>query len=114
MVQPNLTLGFVWLLIAVLGFGTFGLRLSFIQLQAWFEEFSPRIERALVFLPATILAALVFPELFSFEATGVTVFLNARVLAGGLAAITAWRTGSMIATIAVGMGVLWTVQLAIG
>lgn len=114
MAQPDFELGFIWLLIAVLGIGTFGLRLSFIQLHAWIDEFPPAIERALVFVPAAILAALIFPELFSLEGTVVGMFSNARVLAGGLAAITAWRTGSMIATIVVGMGVLWTVQLAIG
>lgn len=114
MAHPEFAPGFVWLLIAILGIGTFGFRLSFIQLHSWFDEFPPHLEVALAFVPASILAALIFPALFSLESTVVDVFINAKVLAGGLAAIAAWRTGSMIATIAVGMGVLWTVQLVVG
>lgn len=43
-----------------------------------------------------------------------SVVIDVRVLAGGLAAVVAWRTGSMLATIGVGMAVLWGVQLLFG
>lgn len=101
----------VLLLVVALGLGTFAFRLSFIQLHAWLDEFPPRVERALGFIPAAVLAALVFPELFTLDGSVAGVFVDVRVLAGGLAAVTAWRTRSMLATIAVGMGVLWGVQL---
>jgi len=40
--------------------------------------------------------------------------LNARVLAGGVAAIVAWRTRNMLATIGVGMVVLWATTVLLG
>lgn len=114
MAPSGLPPAFVWPLVAVLGVGTFALRLSFIQLHAWFDEFPPAVERALAFVPAAVLAALVFPELFVLDGSVVGVFVDARVVAGGLAAVVAWRTGSMMATIGVGMGVLWTAGLVVG
>lgn len=98
----------VWLLVAVLGVGVYGLRLSFIHLHGVVESLPPGFERALTFIPAAILAALVTPALFTLDGSLVGTVLNARALAGALALATAWRTGSMIATIGVGMGVLWT------
>lgn len=111
MTQWNPGPAVVWLLVLSLGVGVFAFRLSFIQLHAWLDEFPPRVERTLGFIPAAILAALVFPELFTLDGSVAGAFVDARVLAGGLAAATAWRTGSMLATIGVGMGVLWGVQL---
>ncbi|MBF8282806.1 MAG: Branched-chain amino acid transport, partial [Anaerolineales bacterium] len=35
---------------------------------------------------------------------------NARLLAGGLAMLVAWRTKNVLLTIAVGMGALWILQ----
>lgn len=112
--QWALGMGIVWLVVVVLGLGTFGLRLSFIQLYTWIDEFPLRVKRALGFIPAAILAALIFPELFVRDGTFVGVVLDARVLTGGLAAVTAWRTGSILATIGVGMRTLWGVQFLLG
>lgn len=98
--------GLVWTLIVLVGVGTFALRLSFIQLRPWVDEFPAVVERSLAYLPEAVLAALVFPALFAVDGT-VAGVANPRVLAAGLAAVAAWRTCSMVATIAVGMGVLW-------
>lgn len=106
--------GLLWLVIVVLGLGTFALRLSGIQLHAWLDEFPPRVERVLAFVPPAILAAIVFPALFPVEGSLVGVFTDPRLLAGGVAAVVAWRTGSMLATIGVGMAVLWTVGFVVG
>lgn len=114
MTEWNLGSGVVWLVVGVLGLGTFGLRLSFIQLHAWLDEFPPQVERALGFIPPAILAVLVFPEVFVLNRSVASVLIDARVLAGGVAAVTAWRTGSMLATIGVGMGALWGIQLVFG
>lgn len=105
---------FLWLLIPVLGMGVYALRLSFIHLHGVVEGFPPRLERALTFIPAAILAALITPALFPLDGSLAGIIFNARALAGTLAVGTAWRTGSMIATIAVGMGVLWTVTFLLG
>ena len=58
-------------------------------------------------------AALVFPALFALDGT-VGGLLNLRVLAGALAAVVAWRSESMLATIAVGMAVLWAGTFLLG
>lgn len=105
---------FFWLLIPVLGVGVYALRLSFIHLHGVVESFPPRLERALTFIPAAILAALITPALFPLDGSLAGIIFNARALAGALAVATAWRTGNMIATIAVGMGVLWTVTFLLG
>lgn len=104
---------FVWTLVVLLGLGTYGLRLSFIQLTDWVDEFPAWVENALTYVPAAVMAALVFPALFALDGT-VGGVLNVRVLAGGLAAVTAWRTENMLATIVVGMAVLWTGTFLLG
>ena len=105
--------GLVWGLVVVLGVGTFALRVSFIQVHAWVGEFPAWLERTLIYIPPAVLAALVFPALFSIEGSLATGLVNERALAGGVAAAVAWRTGSMIATIAVGMGVVWLAGLVV-
>lgn len=102
------------LLIGVLGAGVYAFRLSFIHLRGIVDNFPPRLERALTYIPAAILAALVTPALFPMDASITATFFNVRALAGALAVATAWRTGSMIATIGVGMGVLWSVKVLMG
>lgn len=100
----------VWAIVAVLALGTFALRLSFIELYARLGDPSPAVERWLGLVPAAVLAALVTPALVSLDGSLVT----ARSVAGAVAAVVAWRTGSMTATIAVGMAVLWGLQWAVG
>lgn len=114
MVQIEFGSGEVWLLIVVLGGGCFLLRLSFIHLHGWLDEFPPELEQALTYLPPAILAALVFPALFVLDGSLVDIVVNDRAIAGGVAAIVAWRTQNMLATIGIGMGVLWTIQLFFG
>lgn len=105
---------FVWLLVAVLGAGVYAMRLSFIHLHGVVDGFPPRVERTLTFIPAAVLAALVTPALFPLDGSLAEIVFNARALAGAVALATAWRTGSMIATIGAGMGVLWTVTFLLG
>lgn len=110
----DVSTGYVWLLLVVLGIGTFGLRLSFIQLHGRLDEFPQWVDRGLTFVPASILAALVFSELFTLDGSIAGTVVDARLLAAGLAAVIAWRTGSVMATIAVGMGALWVSSLLLG
>lgn len=106
--------GSVWVLIAVIGTGTFALRLSFIQLYASMEEFPPRIDRALRFVPVAVLAALIAPALLSLDGLLGGSPLDPHLVAGTVAFVVAWRTNSMTATIAVGMGVFWGIGVAVG
>lgn len=110
--EPASTL--VWAISAALGLGCFSLRLSFIQLHGWLFDFPPVVERSLGYLPPAILAALVITQLVDPDGSIVTMVVNERVVAGGVAAVVAWRTRSMTATIGVGMAVLWALSVLLG
>lgn len=105
---------YVWAIIVALGLGCFALRLSFIQLHGWLVDFPPELERALRYLPPAILAALVVSQLLEPTGSLVTTLVNERVLAAGVAGVVAWRTRSMLATIGVGMAVLWGLLYLLG
>ena len=114
MTKSEFSASLIWMLAIAFGMGTYMFRISFIQLQAWIDQLPPLLETALTLIPPAILAALIFPELFVIEEGVIGMFVSARVLAGGLAFVIAWRTGSMIATIGIGMTMLWTTQLVVG
>lgn len=102
----------IWLILVLAGLGTFALRLSFILLLGRLDEVPPTLAGVLRFVPAAVLAALVVPSIVWLSATpslGLT-FETEKVLAGGLAAVVAWRTESVLATIGVGMAALWVAQ----
>ncbi len=91
--------------------GSYLLRVSFVALFGRMEEVPPRVERTLALVPPAVLAALVVPELL-LQGGALAVSLdNHRLLAGALAAVVAWRTEDMLATVAVGMGALYALSL---
>lgn len=99
----------LWLTIFACGIVTFLIRLSFIAIHGhvtmplWFT-------RALTFVPVAVLSAITLPEILIQDGAVVLSPFNARLLAGALAVIVAWRTKNVLATIAVGMGALWMLQ----
>lgn len=99
----------LWLLFLAIGLGTFSLRFSFIYL---FGKISmPEwLRRALKYVPAAVLAALVFPALTHPAGTLDISLANVRLLAGLGGAIVAWKTRNVLWTIAVGMALLWILQ----
>lgn len=99
----------LWATLAAIGLVTFAWRFSFVAL--WRRLAIPEIvERALTYVPAAVLAAIVTPELVAPE-TGIALSLgNERLLAGIAAGVVAWRTQNMFATIGVGMIALWILQ----
>lgn len=113
MAAAALDAGLVWTLVVVLGLGTFALRYSFFGLRDRVEAFPPTVERSLAYVPAAVLGALIFPALFVLDGT-VAGVVNPHALAAGVAAVVAWRTRSMLATIATGMVVLWVVTYLVG
>ena len=109
MLRGTLTGTALWLAVIGMGVATYALRISFIALLARIEL--PRMfHEALGLVPAAVLAALVFPAFFYAGGTIDVSLANERLLAGGLAAAVAWRTGNVLLTIGVGMTVLVLLQ----
>ena len=101
----------VWLLFVAIGLGTFTLRFLFIYLFGKIEM-PTWLSRALRFVPAAALAALVFPAL-THPAGHLDFSLNNfRLLAGLGGALVAWRTRNVLLTILVGMVILWIMEAA--
>jgi branched-subunit amino acid transport protein len=102
----------LFLTILAAGIITFLTRLSFIALHnrvtmpSWFTL-------ALTFVPVAVLSAITLPEiLVQNDALNLSP-LNPRLLAGIAAALVAWRTKNIWATIGVGMAVLLGVQFVL-
>jgi branched-subunit amino acid transport protein len=99
----------LWLAILGAGAVTFALRLSFIALLGRIKIPST-FRRALRFVPAAVLTAVVVPLLF-YEDGALDVSLgNERLLAGLVAALIAWRTRNVLLTLGGGMATLWILQ----
>ncbi len=99
----------IWLLFIALALGTFALRFSFIYLFGK-VDMPNWLRRALRFVPASVLAALVFPAL-TYPNGALDLSLgNLRLLAGIGGALAAWRTKNVLWTIVVGMALFWVLQ----
>lgn len=99
----------LWLTLLCMGLVTYAIRLSLIGvLGDW--QVPPLITRALRFVPPAVLSAIILPELLRPDDTLDLSLTNTRLLAGLLAALVAWRTKNVLATIAVGMVTLWLLQ----
>ncbi len=96
--------------LAVAGLLTFLTRLSFIALLGRVEP-PPLLTRALRFVPPAVLSAIVFPALLLDGGRVSAGPANPRLVAGVLAALVAWRTRSIAASIATGMAALWLLQV---
>ena len=95
-----------WLTILGMVIVTYSVRLSVI---AWLGDaaLSPAMLRALRYVPPAALSAIIFPAVFM---PGGSLDLspgNTHLLAGGVAAVVAWRARSTLLSIAIGMVVLW-------
>ena len=97
-----------WLIMVGAGVITFGLRFSFFYLYGK-ADFPVWFRRSLHYVPAAVLAAIVLPGL-AIRNDAINFTDNPRLLAGIIAAIVAWRTGSALATMIVGMASLWLIQ----
>ncbi len=93
------------------GLITYLTRLSFIAL---FGKITvpPLVQRALRFVPPAVLSAIIFPELLLHSGKLDFSLGNARLLAGLVAAVVAWRTRNALLTIVAGMAALILLQLA--
>jgi branched-subunit amino acid transport protein len=97
--------------LAIVGMGliTYGIRLSLFLLPAHIELPSWLL-RALRYVPAAVLSAIILPEMLlpggSFDLSPG----NERLLAGLIAVVVAWRTRNVLWTVVAGMVALWLLQ----
>lgn len=100
---------YAWMVILAASVLTFGIRISFIVLQGE-REFPESIRKALRFVPASVLAAIVWPAVVAPHKEMHLSPANLQIYAALVAAAVAWKTKNILATLAVGMGLLWFLQ----
>jgi branched-subunit amino acid transport protein len=98
----------VWVVIVLVGALNYLTRLSFIALFAR-RTMPPLAARALKFVPAAMLTALIVPMVLG-GSSAASALDNPRVAAIVVAAAVAYRTHSTLATLAAGMVSLWLLQ----
>ncbi len=106
--MQNYSVGMIWMLVGIIGLGTWLTRMSFLALLGRVEQVPVIVTRVLRLIPAAVLSALVVPGLT--HAQGSLDLTTPRFLAGVIAAVVAWRTKNVLATIAAGMTVLWITE----
>lgn len=103
----------LWGLFLAVGLGTFAMRLSFVELYGRLR-IPALLRRALLYVPASVLAALVLPAVVYPSGQGEFVLANAQIPAAILAAWVAWKTRNTLLTLVVGMGALWLLKYFAG
>lgn len=99
----------IWLAIIGMGILTYAIRLTPILLMER-VQIRGRAQQALRFVPTAVLSAIIFPELLILDGSVDISVGNARLLAGLLAAIVAWRTKNVLWAVITGMATLWILQ----
>jgi branched-subunit amino acid transport protein len=100
----------LWGMFLAVGVGTFAMRLSFVELYGrW--RIPALLSRALLYVPASVLASLVLPAVVYPNGQGEFVFNNPQIPAAIIAAWIAWKIRSTVLTLAVGMAALWAFKL---
>lgn len=97
----------VWLVVAGVAVGTYALRSSFLLTVDRVGELPAGARRVLPFVPVAVLAALLAPDLFVVDGALAVGPDNPRLVAGAVAFVVAWYTENLLATVGVGMVVLW-------
>ena len=99
----------LWLVIVVVGALNYLSRLSFI---AFFARRSvpPLLARALRYVPAAMLTALIVPMVVPGPSLPVPALPIPRIVAALVAGGVAWFTHSAVKTLVAGMAALWLLQ----
>lgn len=104
--------GLLWTTIIIVGLLTLAIRLSFLIFTGRLQV-SSLAQQALRFVPVAVLSTLIAPALF-FPNGSLDVSLdNARLIAGLIAILVAWRTKNVLLTIFSGMACLLILQMVI-
>ena len=98
-----------WGLFLLIDAGTFAIRLSFIEFYGSLR-IPPLLRRALLYVPASVLAALVLPAVVYPDRQAAFDWSNPQIPAAILAGLVAWRTKSTLLTLVVGLGALWALK----
>lgn len=99
----------LWLVVIGMGLVTLAIRLSMIVLSGR-VEIPAIVQQGLKYVPPAVLSAIIVPEMLRPGGVLDMSFGNARLLAGLVAMLVAWRTKNVLLTIGVGMVVLWVLQ----
>jgi branched-subunit amino acid transport protein len=100
----------LWGLFLAAGVGTFALRLSFVELHGRFHM-PELLKRALLYVPASVLAALVLPAVVFAPGHTELVLDNPQIPAALVATLVAWKTRNTLLTLGLGMAALWGFKL---
>ncbi len=98
-----------WAIVTLIGIGTFGLRASFVGFLGD-ARFPDTLKRALRFVPAAVLTAIVVPEVLRPAGPIDLTVGNPRWLAASVALVVAWKTRNIGLTMAAGLVALWIIQ----
>jgi len=99
----------LWAVIFAVGLLNYLSRLSFIAVFAR-RSMPPALERALKYVPAAMLTALILPMILAGPAVGHPMAFNPRVVAAVVAGAVAFFTRSSLWTLSTGMAALWLMQ----
>ncbi len=100
----------LWAVILAVGALNYLSRLSFIALFAQ-RAMPPPLARALKYVPAAMLTALILPMVVDWKA-GATDFTTPRIYAALIATAVAYATRSTLWTLGAGMVALWALRYA--
>ena len=99
----------LWTVVIAVGLLNYLSRLSFIALFAQ-RSMPPLLARALKFVPAAMLTALILPMVVAGPVTIAATWTDPRVIASVTAGAAAFVTRSTLQTLGLGMGTLWLLQ----
>ena len=99
----------LWVVIFAVGLLNYLSRLSFIAVFAR-RSMPPLLERALKYVPAAMLTALIVPMIIADPAAGGAMAFNTKVAAAIVAGVVAFFTRSSLWTLGTGMAALWLLK----
>ena len=99
----------LWVVIFAVGLLNYLSRLSFIAVFAR-RSMPPMLARALKYVPAAMLTALILPMIAADPVAGSAMSLNPKAVAAVIAGAVAFFTRSSLLTLGTGMTALWLLQ----